>query len=90
MSPNFFLRTDQYAANLTPAIGSELADSFRAAAREMIRHRLYRYGLEPIHTKPNDWKRFRLAKSNQGKGGRRNRNSSIERADHLGRDLRIG
>jgi hypothetical protein len=77
MSPNFFLRTDQYAANLAPAIGSELADSFRAAARELIRHRLYRHGLEQIHIKPNDWKLFRLAKSNQGK----RRPTKAERAD---------
>ncbi len=77
MSPNFFLRTDQYAANLAPAIGSELADSFRAAARELIRHRLYRHGLEQIHIKANDWKLFRLAKSNQGK----RRPTKAERAD---------
>jgi hypothetical protein len=63
MSPNFFLRTDQYAADLAPTIGSELADSFRAAARELIRRRLYHYGVEEVPAKLSPGKFLRLAKS---------------------------
>jgi hypothetical protein len=85
MSPNFFLRTDQYAANLAPTIGSELADSFRAAARELVRRRLYHHGLEQIPTKSSDGKLFRLAKSNQEK-----RRSTKDGANRIGRGLRIG